>query len=110
MKAPAPYGNEKADGTTIVCMKYNGGILIATDTRCAAGIFVAERAARKIRYFDDKVCYCSSGVSSHNLAIGRIVKGYVMADKIENNGLMRVRGVANIIGMLCHNNKGLGGS
>jgi len=30
---PEPYGNQMSDGTTLACVKYDGGILICSDSR-----------------------------------------------------------------------------
>jgi len=45
------------------------------------GSIVCSRAARKIRYLDDRIAYCSAGTSSHNMFIGRWVKGHVQSLK-----------------------------
>ena len=56
----SPVGDQLPHGTTIVALKYPGGVLIAGDRRSTQGNMIAGRDVRKIHVTDD---YTATGIA-----------------------------------------------
>jgi len=53
------------DGTTILSIKYNGGILLGADSRSANDMYIGDRVSDKLEPIHHRI-YCQrSGTSSH---------------------------------------------
>lgn len=87
-------------------MKYNGGIICASDSRTAAGSYISDRGSRKIRYIDDKVIYLSAGMSAHNLYVAKTAKNYLLGYKTEN-GELGVKPAAHMISLIGYSNRNM---
>nr|AYV89111.1 proteasome subunit beta type-6 [Tetranychus truncatus] len=61
-------------GTTLMAASYDGGIMIAADTRTSTGSYVAGRLTDKLTKLTDKIYCCRSGSSADTQAIAAIVK------------------------------------
>ncbi|KAM2869026.1 hypothetical protein FF1_017012 [Malus domestica] len=48
-------------GTTIIGVTYDGGVVLAADSRTSTGVYVANRASDKITQLTDNVYVCRSG-------------------------------------------------
>ena len=42
-----PYGDVNM-GTTLICIKYNGGVILSMDSLVSSGAFVTDRASKKV--------------------------------------------------------------
>ncbi|KAK6090464.1 hypothetical protein P3W45_000561 [Vairimorpha bombi] len=51
-------------GTTIVGVKYEGGVVICADTRSTSGPIVADKNCKKVHYISDKIYACGAGTSA----------------------------------------------
>ncbi|WUR02931.1 proteasome subunit PSB2 (PSB2) [Vairimorpha necatrix] len=51
-------------GTTIVGVKYKGGVVICADTRSTSGPIVADKNCSKIHYISDNIQACGAGTSA----------------------------------------------
>ncbi|KAE8772869.1 Proteasome subunit beta type-6 [Hordeum vulgare] len=59
--ADAPTDGEHRMDTTIVGVCYDGGVVLAADSRTSTGMYVANRASDKISQLTDNVYVCRSG-------------------------------------------------
>ncbi|KAI4992242.1 hypothetical protein ZWY2020_051633 [Hordeum vulgare] len=59
--ADAPTDGEHRMGTTIVGVCYDGGVVLAADSRTSTGMYVENRASDKITQLTDNVYVCRSG-------------------------------------------------
>ena len=50
-------------GTTIVGVKFNGGVILAADTRATAGI-IAEKNCSKIHFIAKNITCCGAGTAA----------------------------------------------
>jgi 20S proteasome alpha/beta subunit len=70
-------------GTTLISIKYNGGVIMASDCMTSSGNFVSDRAAKKvmelspspIQFGSIKVIRC--GTAAHSQMVSRFVYNYL---------------------------------
>ena len=57
-------------GTTIVACSFNGGVVLGSDTRVSAGIYITNRACEKIVPLHDNIymCRCGSAADCQTIA------------------------------------------
>lgn len=48
-------------GTTIMAVKYDGGVVLGADSRTSTGTYVANRVSDKLTKLHDKIYCCRSG-------------------------------------------------
>lgn len=56
-------------GTTIVAVSYNGGVVLAADSRVSTGNYISNRASNKITSLSDSVYLLRSGSASDTQAV-----------------------------------------
>lgn len=61
-------------GTTIMAVEFNGGVIMAADSRTSMGDYVANRVSRKITPLHDRICVCRSGSAADTQALTGIVQ------------------------------------
>jgi 20S proteasome subunit beta 1 len=65
------------DGTTIIAVKYDGGIMLAADGRSASAAIVGNKCSDKLEPIHQRI-YCQrSGTSSHTSTIAKYVRYYI---------------------------------
>jgi len=101
------YSPEKAiaTGTTIMAVKFNGGVVMAADTRTSMGDYVANRASRKISQVFDNVFVCRCGSAADTQALTGFVQNYIGQHSIELGKLPAVKTAANLFKIMAYNNK-----
>eukprot|EP00477_Mikrocytos_mackini_P000332 GAHX01000352.1.p1 GENE.GAHX01000352.1~~GAHX01000352.1.p1 ORF type:complete len:237 (+),score=42.20 GAHX01000352.1:37-747(+) len=57
---------EVSYGTTIIGLVYEGGVLLACDSRTSSGAYIPSRCTNKIRRITPSVYTCVSGVAAHS--------------------------------------------
>lgn len=103
-----PYGlrpGEVSSGTTIMAVTFDGGVILGADSRTSTGSYVANRVSDKIVPIDDFVYACRSGSAADTQAVTDIVKYYIGAHKQEVGRQPRVKTCANLMRLVCYNNK-----
>ena len=100
-------------GTTIVALKYNGGVLMACDSTTSAGIFVTQRSAVKannispstVNYGPIYVLRCGKAASSQ--VIMRNVYNYLNFHAMElgHTGKIDLQTVGTLFKNMCYPNK-----
>lgn len=102
---PPGYKDAVSTGTTIMALKYDGGVVLGADTRTSTGQYIANRAARKITQVTDKIFVCRSGSAADTQSITGIVRRYANAHSIDLDENARVKNVANLFKYLLYNNR-----
>merc|ERR1712039_1034591 len=92
-------------GTTIMALKYDGGVVMAADTRTSTGDYVANRASRKISKVHDKIFVCRCGSAADTQALTGFVQNYLGQHAVELGKLPTVNTAANLFKMIAYNNK-----
>lgn len=100
-------------GTTLIGIRYTGGIIMASDTWTTRGTFVADRGALKINEISPsvhdfgsiKVMRC--GNAAHSQMIARIVRNYLTMHAMElpSGAKLNFETVLNLFKTICYNNK-----
>ncbi|GAW80383.1 proteasome subunit beta type-6 [Plasmodium gonderi] len=73
-----------SDGTTIIGIIYEHGVMLACDTRTSSGTFVSNKCSRKINRINENIYVCRSGTSAHSQKVIELIKHYSLTLKCEN--------------------------
>ena len=100
-------------GTTLVAVKYNGGILLGTDSMVSSGIVISDRSSKKVmelspspkKFGSIKVMRC--GVASHSQMVSRMVFNYLnfFCMDLEDNQKLDIKTVVNLYKQIIYGNK-----
>lgn len=96
---------EVSMGTTIAACKYDGGVLLAADSRTTTGAYIANRVTDKLTQIYDKIWCCRSGSAADTQAVADILNYYLQMYEAQNGAPPSVRVAANLAAELCYNNK-----
>eukprot|EP01038_Epipyxis_sp_PR26KG_P007970 gene7970-10810_t len=103
-----PYGlrdGEMSSGTTIMAVTFDGGVVLGADSRTSTGNYVANRVADKIVPIHEYVWACRSGSAADTQSVIDHVKHYVNGHSTELGRLPKVKTCANLMRLICYNNK-----
>merc|ERR1719162_1941336 len=78
-------------GTTIMALRYDGGVVMAADSRTSTGSYVANRASRKISKVHDKIFVCRCGSAADTQALTGFVVNYLGQHAMELGDLPTVQ-------------------
>jgi len=92
-------------GTTIMAVRYDGGVIMGADSRTSTGAYVANRVSDKITAVDERIYVCRSGSAADTQAISDYVTYFLDQHKIELGRAPKVSTAANLFRELCYNNK-----
>ena len=91
--------------TTIMASTFEGGVVLAADTRTSTGNYVANRTSPKLTQLADNAFMCRSGVASDTQAIAGYVQYYIAQHEIELNDQTPVAVTANLVREISYKNK-----
>ncbi|KWX15577.1 Proteasome subunit beta type 9 precursor [Giardia duodenalis assemblage B] len=94
-------------GTTIIVMKYAGGVLLSADTRATMGNLVVDRFTPKILPITDKIYTCIAGSVSHAQFLVNEVRAHLMTQQMDLHANLNgmdptVATAANILSIYLH--------
>lgn len=92
-------------GTTIMAVEFNGGVMLAADSRTSTGDYVANRASRKISRLADRIFVLRSGSAADTQALTAMVRNYLGQHAVELGTLPTVNTATNIFKLIAYNNK-----
>merc|ERR1719262_1597239 len=92
-------------GTTIMAIRYNGGVVLGADTRTSTGEYVANRASRKISKVHDKIFVCRCGSAADTQALTGFVQHYLGMHAVELGSEPAVNTAANLFKLIAYQNK-----
>merc|ERR1712241_275195 len=92
-------------GTTIMAMEFDGGVVLAADSRTSTGDYVANRASRKISKVHDNIFVCRCGSAADTQALTGFVQHYLGQHAVELGKPPSVNTAANLFKLIAYNNK-----
>ena len=93
-------------GTTIMAVEFNGGVMLAADSRTSTGDYVANRASRKVSRLADRIFVLRSGSAADTQALTAMVRNYLGQHVMELGDVSpAVSTAANLMKVIAYNNK-----
>eukprot|EP01027_Heterolobosea_sp_BB2_P020017 GEZU01028220.1.p1 GENE.GEZU01028220.1~~GEZU01028220.1.p1 ORF type:complete len:264 (-),score=77.09 GEZU01028220.1:167-958(-) len=92
-------------GTSIMAVKFNGGVVVGADSRTTTGSYIANRVSDKLTPVHERIYCCRSGSAADTQAIADYVKLYLQMHSVELGRLPNVKTAATLFQQLCYNNK-----
>ncbi len=92
-------------GTTIMAVEFNGGVMLAADSRTSTGDYVANRVSRKISRLHERIFVLRSGSAADTQALTAMVRHYLGQHAVELDSLPTVNTAANLFKLIAYNNK-----
>jgi len=92
-------------GTSIIAVTYDGGVILAADSRTSTGSYVANRVADKITPLSSKVYILRSGSAADTQAISSYVQLYIMQHQAEADEEIQVQTAARLAMNMSYGNK-----
>ncbi|CCW66649.1 unnamed protein product [Phytomonas sp. Hart1] len=92
-------------GTTILAVSYNGGVVLAADSRTSSGSYVVNRTSNKLTKLTKNIYCCRSGSAADTQALAERVSNYLHSYEMDIEKEANVATAANIFHKLCYMNK-----
>ena len=92
-------------GTTIMAMAYDGGVVLAADSRTSTGSYVVNRAANKLTKLADNVYCCRSGSAADTQALAGVTARYLGEHATDIGTKPTVAAAASLFQRLCYANR-----
>ncbi|KAF1790830.1 Nucleophile aminohydrolase [Phytophthora cactorum] len=92
-------------GTSIIAVRFNGGVVLGADSRTSTGTYVANRVSDKLTPLHDRLFCCRSGSAADTQALSDYVRYYLSSHSVELGRLPKVGTAANLFRSLCYHNK-----
>uniref|UniRef100_A0A7S1A9S0 Proteasome subunit beta n=1 Tax=Noctiluca scintillans TaxID=2966 RepID=A0A7S1A9S0_NOCSC len=92
-------------GTTILAVKFSGGVVLCADSRTSTGDYVANRASRKISKVTDRICVLRSGSAADTQALTQYVAHYLSIHEMDIGTMPTVKTCATLFKELAYGNK-----
>nr|XP_023651935.1 proteasome subunit beta type-6-B like protein [Paramormyrops kingsleyae] len=92
-------------GTTILAAKFNGGVLIGSDSRASIGSYVSSKAINKLIQVHDKIFCCIAGSLADAQAATRAAKFQLSFHSIQMDSPPLVKAAASVMRDLCYSNR-----
>eukprot|EP00397_Hematodinium_sp_SG-2012_P053998 GEMP01064825.1.p1 GENE.GEMP01064825.1~~GEMP01064825.1.p1 ORF type:complete len:237 (+),score=46.62 GEMP01064825.1:98-808(+) len=92
-------------GTTIMAAMFDGGVVLAADSRTSMGTYVSNRTSRKISKVHDRIYVLRSGSAADTQALTGLVQEYFGLHAIELGKLPTVNTCAKLFQLMAYHNK-----
>eukprot|EP00300_Choanocystis_sp_HF-7_P036340 c52184_g1_i1.p1 GENE.c52184_g1_i1~~c52184_g1_i1.p1 ORF type:complete len:229 (+),score=40.06 c52184_g1_i1:74-688(+) len=92
-------------GTSIMAVRFHGGVVLGADTRTSTGTYVANRVSDKITQIAPTIFCCRSGSAADTQAVSDIVANTVDQHTIMTGLPTTVEVAANVFQQVCYANK-----
>jgi len=96
---------EVSTGTSIIAIEFEGGVVIAADSRTSTGSYVANRVSDKLSPLADYIYVARSGSAADTQAISDMVKYYLDMHRTELGEQPLVKTASSLVQQLCYFNK-----
>lgn len=94
-------------GTTLIAMRYEGGVIVGADSRTSAGGYVSNKLARKIQPVSDHIALARSGSAADTQALAEELALSLEEVQASDDGRQpRVRAAATLLSGMCYHGKG----
>lgn len=92
-------------GTTICAFAYDGGVVLAADSRTSTGTYVVNRVSNKLTKLSKKIYCCRSGSAADTQAMAGHTAHYLEQYQYDIGREPTVAAAAGLFQRLCYNNK-----
>ncbi|RLN86311.1 hypothetical protein BBJ28_00010348 [Nothophytophthora sp. Chile5] len=92
-------------GTSIIAVKFKGGVVLGADSRTSTGTYIANRVSDKLTPLHDRVFCCRSGSAADTQALSDYVRYFLSSHAVDLGRPPKVHTAANLFRSLCYNNK-----
>lgn len=92
-------------GTSIIAVRFDGGVVLGADSRTSTGTYIANRVSDKLTPLHDRIFCCRSGSAADTQALSDYVKYFLGSHAVDLGRLPKVHTAANLFRSLCYNNK-----
>lgn len=92
-------------GTTIMAVKFDGGVVLGADTRTSMGVYVVNRVADKITPLHNKIFCCRSGSAADTQALADIVSMQLSSHAVNIGRKPTVKTAAALFQRFCYQYK-----
>jgi len=92
-------------GTSIMAVKYEGGVIIGADSRTSTGVYISNRVSDKVTACDERIYVCRSGSAADTQAVSDYVTYFLDQHKMEYGKMPKVATAASLFRELCYTNK-----
>jgi 20S proteasome subunit beta 1 len=72
-----PHTGERMTGTTIMAVEFDGGVVLAADSRTSTGAYIANRTSDKLTPVHERIYTCRSGSAADTQAMSDYVRLYL---------------------------------
>jgi 20S proteasome subunit beta 1 len=92
-------------GTSIMAVSFDGGVIVAADSRTTLGSYVSNRVSDKLTKLSDTIYCCRSGSAADTQAVADYAKIYLELHELELDDQPTVQACARVVQQLCYSNK-----
>ncbi|KAI0463538.1 Proteasome subunit beta type-1 [Komagataella kurtzmanii] len=92
-------------GTSIMAVKFDGGVILGADSRTTTGAYIANRVTDKLTQVHGTVWCCRSGSAADTQAVADIVKYHLELYEAQHGAPPTTKIAASLFQELCYNNK-----
>jgi 20S proteasome subunit beta 1 len=96
---------EVSTGTTIMACTFDGGVILAADSRTSTGSYIANRVSDKITSLSEHIYICRSGSAADTQAISDYCRHFLAGHEAETQRKPLVKTAATLLKTLCYQNK-----
>jgi 20S proteasome subunit beta 1 len=92
-------------GTTIMAVQFDGGVVLAADSRTSTGTYVVNRSTNKLTKLTKKIYCCRSGSAADTQSMAEMASHYLNFHGMSNGADPTVSSAATLLGKLCYWNR-----
>lgn len=92
-------------GTSIMAVAFDGGVIMAADSRTSTGVYISNRVSDKVTSVDEKIYVCRSGSAADTQAVSDYVTYFLDQHRMEYGAPPKVATAANFFHQMCYSNK-----
>ncbi|GLE02342.1 hypothetical protein PINS_up018266 [Pythium insidiosum] len=92
-------------GTSIIAVRFDGGVVLGADSRTSTGTYIANRVSDKLTPLHDRIYCCRSGSAADTQALSDYVRHFLASHAMDLGRRPKVHTAANLFRSLCYNNK-----
>ncbi|PKI83468.1 proteasome endopeptidase complex [Malassezia vespertilionis] len=92
-------------GTSIMAVKFDGGVVIGADSRTTMGAYIANRVTDKLTHISDRVYCCRSGSAADTQALADVVTYHLQLYNVTQGEQPSTSIAANLFQELIYQNK-----
>ena len=98
-------GDAVSLGTTILAVSFDGGVVLAADSRTSSGSLVVNRVANKLTKLTEHIFCCRSGSAADTQALAEMAHNYLLRHELDIGRPATVATAANLFQELCYSNR-----